>query len=414
MARARPAARRSPRPRGFALAPRLTIYPEYALDPERWLDPGLRFPVLDRSRRRGPRPRRPGRVLPRADRGRRRRRRRRRGRARSAGASTAWYSGAAGRARRCSCPAPRPRPAARSARCSTACSPARRPARTRSSRCSRPAGREVAAVAEVADELRRRRRRRRRHLGPQPQHQLHERLHVQVPVLRLLEGPAVAQPAGHARTCSTLDDIAERVRRGGRARAPPRCACRAASTPSFDGDYYIDVARAVQDAAPDIHIHGFTALEVTEGAKRLGEPLGRLPAPAAWTPGCARCPAPRPRSSTTRSAPSCAPTRSTPRSGSRPTAPPTASACARTSRSCSASIEQPVHWARHLVRTRDLQKETGGFTEFVPAAVRAHGGADLPPAQGPPGPDVPRGAADARRRPHRLPRAASTTSRCRG
>jgi 2-iminoacetate synthase ThiH len=30
------------------------------------------------------------------------------------------------------------------------------------------------------------------------------------------------------------------------------------------------------------------------------------------------------------------------------------------------SIEQPVHWARHLVRTRDLQKETGGFTEFVP------------------------------------------------
>src|SRR5687768_18344396 len=28
--------------------------------------------------------------------------------------------------------------------------------------------------------------------------------------------------------------------------------------------------------------------------------------------------------------------------------------------------EQPRHWARHLVRTRDLQTETGGFTEFVP------------------------------------------------
>ena len=25
-----------------------------------------------------------------------------------------------------------------------------------------------------------------------------------------------------------------------------------------------------------------------------------------------------------------------------------------------------MHWARHMVRTRDLQKETGGFTEFVP------------------------------------------------
>ena len=30
------------------------------------------------------------------------------------------------------------------------------------------------------------------------------------------------------------------------------------------------------------------------------------------------------------------------------------------------SVERPVHWARHLVRTRDLQKQTGGFTEFVP------------------------------------------------
>ncbi|MHB8465912.1 MAG: 7,8-didemethyl-8-hydroxy-5-deazariboflavin synthase, partial [Acidimicrobiales bacterium] len=30
------------------------------------------------------------------------------------------------------------------------------------------------------------------------------------------------------------------------------------------------------------------------------------------------------------------------------------------------SIEQPVHWARHMVRTRSLQQETGGFTEFVP------------------------------------------------
>src|SRR6185295_9921911 len=29
-------------------------------------------------------------------------------------------------------------------------------------------------------------------------------------------------------------------------------------------------------------------------------------------------------------------------------------------------VERPVHVARHLVRTRTLQRETGGFTEFVP------------------------------------------------
>lgn len=30
------------------------------------------------------------------------------------------------------------------------------------------------------------------------------------------------------------------------------------------------------------------------------------------------------------------------------------------------AIESPEHWARHLIRTRDLQLRTGGFTEFVP------------------------------------------------
>ena len=29
-------------------------------------------------------------------------------------------------------------------------------------------------------------------------------------------------------------------------------------------------------------------------------------------------------------------------------------------------IDRYVHWARHLLRLRDLQAETGGFTEFVP------------------------------------------------
>jgi FO synthase len=29
-------------------------------------------------------------------------------------------------------------------------------------------------------------------------------------------------------------------------------------------------------------------------------------------------------------------------------------------------VDHPRHWARHLLRIRDLQAETGGFTEFVP------------------------------------------------
>jgi FO synthase len=29
-------------------------------------------------------------------------------------------------------------------------------------------------------------------------------------------------------------------------------------------------------------------------------------------------------------------------------------------------VDRPVHWARHLLRVRNLQKDTGGFTELVP------------------------------------------------
>ena len=106
--------------------------------------------------------------------------------------------------------------------------------------------------------------------------------------------------------------------------------------PSFDGDYYASVVRAIKDAVPDLHVHAFSALEVWQGAATLGVPLATTWSGCA-TRGSPRCPAPRPRCSTTRCAPSSAPTRSRPRSGSRCTGPRTRSASARTTRSCSAT-----------------------------------------------------------------------------
>ena len=68
------------------------------------------------------------------------------------------------------------------------------------------------------------------------------------------------------------------------------------------------------------------------------------------------------------------------------------------------SIEQPRHWARHLLRTRALQEETGGFTEFVPLPFVHMAAPIYLQKQGPTRTDLPRGRADARRGPHRLPR----------
>ncbi|HTN78424.1 MAG TPA: 5-amino-6-(D-ribitylamino)uracil--L-tyrosine 4-hydroxyphenyl transferase CofH, partial [Acidimicrobiales bacterium] len=135
--------------------------------------------------------------------------------------------------------------------------------------------------------------------------------------------------------------------------------------PDFDGNYYVDVARAVKKVAPQIHVHGFTALEVTEGARRLEMPLRdyllRLrDAGLATLPGTAAeildddvraiiCPD-KVNTEEWLDAHRIA-----------------HSVGLRSNITIMfGSIERPRSWAKHLVATRDLQKETGGFTEFVP------------------------------------------------
>ena len=173
--------------------------------------------------------------------------------------------------------------------------------------------------------------------------------------------------------------------------------------PDFDGDYYVDVARAVKEVAPAIHVHGFTALEVTEGARRLDMPLRdyllRLKdAGLATLPGTAAeilddevraiiCP-------------------DKVNTEEWLFAHRTAHEVGLKSNVTimHGTVERPVHVARHLVRTRDLQKETGGFTEFVPLPFVHMATPIFIQGKARRGPDVPRGAADARGRSHRVPR----------
>ena len=168
---------------GMTLAARLTIYPGYASDPERGSTP----PCASRARRSD------ADDLGREDPGARgasscpgaggrpsRRPRRHR-----------WGRPACGR-RVASAAAPWPR-------CSTAWPRARRWARTRSSPCSRRAAPRFAPWPRWPTSCGGTSR-RRRHVGGQPQHQLHQRVHLQVQVLRLLQRPPVAQPAGRRPT----------------------------------------------------------------------------------------------------------------------------------------------------------------------------------------------------------------------
>ena len=223
-------------------------------------------------------------------------------------------------------------------------------------------GREVGAVAEAADDL------RRRLVGDTVTWVRNRNInYTNVCTFKcrfcgFSKGPLSLNLRGTPYLL-TLDDIAGRVREAAELGATEVCL-QGGIHPDFDGDYYIDVARAVRDAAPDIHIHGFTALEVTEGAKRLGEPLADylrrlMDAGLRTLPGTAAeilddeirailCPDKITTDEWLEAH------RTAHQVGLRSNVTIMFGA-----------VESPRSWAKHLLVTRRLQEETGGFTEFV-------------------------------------------------
>ena len=52
--------------------------------------------------------------------------------------------------------------------------------------------------------------------------------------------------------------------------APPKSACRAASIRDYTGETYLAICRAIKAATPELHIHAFSPLEISQGAATLG------------------------------------------------------------------------------------------------------------------------------------------------
>ena len=346
--------------RGLALVPRLTIHPRYALDPGRWLDPDLRFAVLDRSDAEGLARDDPGATFP-----------ERYEAAANVGTgaeviqvgrrSTAWYSGADRLP-----PVIIPGPSFAGTAVAEVLAGVRagqEPGVDELVTLFTARGPEVPAIAELADEL------RAQAAGDVVTFVRNRNInYTNVCTFRCAfcgfsKGPASLNLRGRPYLLSN-DEIAARVVEAAATGATEVCL-QGGIHPDFDGDYYIEVARAVKAAVPTMHVHGFTALEVTEGARRLREPLAdyltRLKdAGLASLPGTAAeilddrireviCP----DKITTSEWLECHEVAHSVGLRSNVTI-------------MFGHVEQPVHWAKHLVRTRDLQKRTGGFTEFVP------------------------------------------------
>jgi len=135
--------------------------------------------------------------------------------------------------------------------------------------------------------------------------------------------------------------------------------------PQYTGQTYIDIVRTVTAAVPAMHVHAFSPLEVWQGAQSAGlsldafldelkqAGLGTLPGTAAEILDDevrkVLCP------DKINTGQWLEVMRAAHGVGFNTTAT-----------IMYGHVDHPRNWARHLVNVRDLQKETGGFTEFVP------------------------------------------------
>jgi FO synthase len=161
-----------------------------------------------------------------------------------------------------------------------------------------------------------------------------------------------------------LDEVARRTLEAAAAGATEVCL-QGGIHPSFTGETYLNIVRAVKQVAPRMHVHAFSPLEIKHGASTLGLPLVTYleqlrGAGLSTLPGTAAeilddeirtiiCPD-KLRSDEWLEVIGAAhavglPTTATIMFG---------------------HVEGPIHWARHLQRLRSLQARTAGITEFVP------------------------------------------------
>ena len=133
----------------------------------------------------------------------------------------------------------------------------------------------------------------------------------------------------------------------------------------LDGTHYRDILRAIKHATPGIHIHAFSPMEVVYGVEKTGMPLadylamlkvnglGSLPGTAAEIlDDDVRQLLSRKKVTVQQ----WVDVITTAHRLGIPT----------TSTMMYGHVEQPGHWVNQLCLLRDIQKETGGFTEFVP------------------------------------------------
>jgi FO synthase len=320
---------------GHVLAPRLTIYPSFALQPERWLDKAMHFFVLDNSDAEG------------------------------LARDGAWCSGG-------SVDPPVILDASRlgwgSAKSAVGevlagVSAGQEVGEDEIVTLFSARGPEVRAVAALADQL------RAEIAGEDVTFVVNRNInYTNVCTFRckfcaFSKGPLSLNLRGSPYLLE-LDEISRRVAEAEELGATEVCL-QGGIHPNFDGDYYLEVLRAVRAASTQIHIHGFTALEVTEGARRSGVPLTEYLSTLRDT-GLKTLPGTAAEILDDEVRAVLCPDKVSTEEWLEAHRAAHSVGLRSNVTIMFGSIEHPRSWARHLIATRALQRETGGFTEFVP------------------------------------------------
>ena len=161
-----------------------------------------------------------------------------------------------------------------------------------------------------------------------------------------------------------LSEVAGRAREAVERGATEVCL-QGGIHPSYTGETYLSILREVKAACPDLHVHAFSPLEVSQGARTLGMPvrdylmmlkdagLGSLPGTAAEI----LCDDIRKQ---------ICPGKLTTQEWLDVVGTAHRVGLPTTSTVMFGHLEGIEHWARHLLALRHLQLDTGGITEFVP------------------------------------------------
>jgi len=162
----------------------------------------------------------------------------------------------------------------------------------------------------------------------------------------------------------SLEEVARRAVEA-RSRGATEVCMQGGIHPDYTGETYLRLLRTVKEAAPALHVHAFSPLEVTHGARTLGVSipaflerlrdagLGSLPGTAAEI-----------LDDDVRAI--ICPDKVDTKSWLGVMEAAHDIGLRSTATIMFGHIESPRSWARHLLHLRDLQARTGGFTEFVP------------------------------------------------